>query len=500
MENLSYKQAARFLDLATMGIRAGEVDQLLELDDRNVWLDNQINLAPTSHVERLNYQLQERGQSQFTQEMRVCAWLDLTLWSEDQLRQRMAYALSQIVVVNDRDAQLSPYPDGLANYYDLLSEHAFSDYKTLLYHVTRSPIMGHFLTMVGNLPKAETGVNPDQNYARELMQLFTIGLEELNPDGTPKLDADSNPIPTYDDSDVENMARVFTGWFMTNGSMIEPMESDDVYHDQDEKHILGETLPQGLTAEQDLNAVLDLLVNHPNTAPFVSRLLIQRFVTSNPKPAYVERVANVFSQSNGNLGEVIKAILLDSEVETQNSLNKAKLREPILAMTHFCRALDCKPGSNGKVTYDALLYRETFNQYPLGSPSVFNFYSPDYKPPGELANNNLASPELEIIDWNQTIRMSNLAWKLVQDNGYKTGSNSKQELYPKISDFTNIAGDYAALSSLICDRFFHGEMPVDLAPRLEALWNAKSTNNKPYAVAPMLYLAFVSADFMVQES
>ncbi|WP_047044848.1 DUF1800 domain-containing protein [Vibrio mexicanus] len=499
MENLTYKQASRFLDLATMGVRPQDVDDLLSLDSKQAWLEQQLTAPFAVHTDRVAYQKSQRGETESTQEMRVGAWFDIAFWSGAQLRQRMAFALSQIVVVNDRDAQLAPYPEGVANYYDLLTKYAFSDYKTLLYHVTRSPIMGHFLTMVGNLPKSETGVNPDQNYAREVMQLFTIGLEELNLDGTKKLDTDGLPIATYDDTDIENMARVFTGWFMSNGSMLEPMVADDTYHDQNAKTILGQSVPAGLSAEQELDTVLDILVNHPNTAPFISKFLIQRFVTSNPLPEYVQRVANVFIQTRGNLGEVITAILLDPQVDVENSVHRAKLREPILAMTHLCRALDCKPGNNGLITYDALLYRDTFNQYPLGAPSVFNFYSPDHQPPGALAEQGLASPELEIIDWNQVIKMSNLTWKLVQDNGYKTGSNSKQELYPQVSDFTNIAGDYNALVTLICNRFFHGELPTDIAPRLEALWSAKNSNNKPYAVAPMIYLAFVSPNFMVQE-
>lgn len=241
MDNLTYKQASRFLDLATMGVRPQDVDDLLSLDNRQAWLEQQLTAPFAVHTDRVAYQKSQRGETESTQEMRVCAWFDIAFWSGAQLRQRMAFALSQIVVVNDRDAQLSPYPEGVANYYDILTKYAFSDYKTLLYHVTRSPIMGHFLTMVGNLPKSETGVNPDQNYAREVMQLFTIGLEELNLDGSKKLDVNGDPIPTYGDTDIENMARVFTGWFVSNGSMLEPMVADDTYHDQDEKTFLVKT-------------------------------------------------------------------------------------------------------------------------------------------------------------------------------------------------------------------------------------------------------------------
>ncbi|WEM45387.1 DUF1800 family protein (plasmid) [Photobacterium sp. DA100] len=499
MEGLTYRQASRFLDMATMGTKKGEIEDFLSLDNRTSWINSQLTEPYESHKERTLYQAQQRGSSSTTQEMRVCAWFDIALWKGAQLRQRMAFALSQILVVGDRDAQLAPYPTEMAHYYDILTQYAFSDYKTLLYHVTRSPIMGHYLTMVGNLPKSRTGVNPDQNYAREIMQLFTIGLEQLNLNGTPRLGDDNQPIPTYDDSDIENMARVFTGWFMDGSSMEKPMVAYDDSHDMEAKKILGAEFPAGVGAEAELDQVLDLLVNHPNTAPFISTLLIKRFVTSNPRPEYVERVASVFRNTGGNLGEVITAILTDAEVLKENDLHVAKMREPILAMTYFYRALDAKPGSGGVIAFDAMLYQETFNQYPLGSPSVFNFYSPDHLPSGALEANNLTSPELEIIDWNQVIKLSNIAWKVVHDNGYKTSSNSKQELYPVVSDFTSVSSDYTSLSDLIAKRFLHGDISADLAPRLEGLWNAKSSNNKPYAVAAMLYFAFISPSFMVQE-
>ncbi|MGR5283745.1 DUF1800 domain-containing protein [Vibrio maritimus] len=498
MDGLSYKQASKFLDASTMGIKKGDIEEFISTNDRNAWLDEQIGTQCAPHVEQTLYQQQQRGESSVTQEMRVCAWFDLALWDDAQLRQRMAFALSQILVVGDRDAQLAPYPLELAHYYDLLSQYAFEDYKTLLYHITRSPIMGHFLTMVGNLPISETGVNPDQNYARELMQLFTIGLNKVNEDGTLAVAPDGNPIANYDDADVENMARVFTGWFMSNGSMSEPMVANDVYHDSDAKSILGQEFPAGVSAEQELDSVLNLLVNHPCTAPNISTLLIKRFVTSNPEPAYVQRVARVFKQTGGNLGQVIKAILLDDVVLNESSLYRAKLREPILAMTYLYRALDCRPGGGADVTPNAMLYQESFGQYPLGSPSVFNFYSPDFIPSGELGELGLFAPELEIIDWNQTVKMSNIAWKLVTENGYKTSSNSSAELYPDVSDFVSVASDYPQLISLIANRFFYGDIPPDIAPRFEGLWNAKSNNNKPYAISAMLYFSFVSHHFMVE--
>ncbi|MGF1777152.1 DUF1800 family protein [Vibrio nomapromontoriensis] len=496
MDGLSYKQAFRFLDCSTMGVKKEEVSEFLLTDDRSDWIEKQISESYTSHVSRTQAQQQDRGSSTVSAEMRVCGWFDMALWDQAQLRQRMSFALSQILVVGDHDAQLAAYPLELANYYDLLTTHAFSDYKTLLYHVTRSPVMGTYLTMVGNLPKSETGVNPDQNYAREVMQLFTIGLNRLNDDGSLYLNEFGEPEANYDDADVESMARIFTGWFMSDSNMSEPMIANDTYHDREEKQVLGVTFPPGVGAEEELQHILQLLVDHPSTAPHIATLLIKRFVTSNPGPAYVQRVATVFRQTQGNLSEVIKAILLDDTVLNGET---AKVREPILAMSFLYRALNSQPGGGGTTVRNAMLYQETFGQYPLGSPSVFNFYSPDYMPAGELEGLGLTAPELAIMDWNQTIKMSNIAWKLVADNGYKTNSNSTNEIYPDVSDFVAAAGDFEALSRLFADRFYGGEIPLDIAPRLEALWNAKSSNNKPYAISAMLYFAFISPNFMIQE-
>ncbi|MGF1701365.1 DUF1800 domain-containing protein [Photobacterium makurazakiensis] len=500
MEGLTYRQSSRFLDMATMGIKKGEVEAFMALDNRASWIDAQLSAPFANHTEQLNYQAQQRGTSTLTQEMRVCAWFDIALWREDQLRQRMAFALSQIVVVGDRDAQLAPYPAEMANYYDLLTQYAFSDYKTLLYHVTRSPIMGHFLTMVGNLPKSQTGVNPDQNYAREVMQLFTIGLEELNLDGTKKLDSDGLPIPTYDDQDIEGMARVFTGWFMSGSSMSEPMVAYDDSHDMDEKNILGNYFPAGVGAEAELDQALDMLVNHSNTAPFISTLLIKRFVTSNPRPEYVARVASVFRNTSGDLGEVIKAILTDDEVLKENDLHVAKVREPILAMTYFYRAMDAYPGKNGDIIYNPMNYQETFGQYPLGSPSVFNFYSPDHSPQGELMDAGLTAPELELIDWTQIIKVSNVIYRTVLDYGQdRNKTNNKQEMYVAPVDMEGAANneDKAALMSLIQDRFLHGTMAPELEERISNIYDIH--DRKYWAVPKMVFFALASPSFMVQE-
>ncbi len=279
---------------------------------------------------------------------------------------------------------------------------------------------------------------PDENYAREIMQLFSIGLVELNQDGTTMLDGSNQPIPTYDQSRIEEFAKVFTGWthgdvpdlFFGETSLSEtiPMQSYDAWHDMTEKFLLnGAVLPAGQTAEQDLQGALDNIFNHPNVGPFISKQLIQRLVTSNPSPAYVERIANVFadngSGTRGDLGAVVKAILLDDEARNGH-LNSpdtfGKLREPILKLTALWRAFNAQ----GTPTVDESDYTTAprfrhntgnpeMGQDPYGAPSVFNFYRPDYQQPGEIANAGLVAPEFQILTENNIVGTTNrFGWSI----------------------------------------------------------------------------------------
>ena len=329
----------------------------------------------------------------------------------DQLRQRVAWALSQILVTS-QVSLANRYPFGLADYYDMLAHHAFGDFRQLIEEVTLHPMMGVYLSMLGNRkPNAELNIRPDENYARELMQLFTIGLVELNADGTPKLDAHNQPIPTYDQAVVEGFAHVFTGWHWactfgspgncgfsnTRGTVpnqILPMQLFPEEHDTGAKRLLTypnavkSVIPAGQTAEQDLADALDNIFHHPNVGPFISRQLIQRLVTSNPSPAYVARVSAVFDDDGtgqrGNLGAVVRAILLDAEARAPASTadpDASKLKEPVLRLTQLWRAYDGR-AANGR--YFNINPSVDFGQGPLQAPSVFNFYSPFYAPPGEI--------------------------------------------------------------------------------------------------------------------
>ena len=502
MENLTYRQASRFLDMATCGIKKGEIESLMQ-SDRQAWVDDQLNLPMSSHVEQLQQQMSERGASEPTQDMRVGAWFDLALWGEDQLRQRMAFALSQFLVVSDKDMVVGAYPLETTEYYDMLTRHAFGNFRDLLYDVTRSPIMGNYLTMVNNKAEAVSGTLPDENYARELLQLFSIGLYELNLNGEPILDNNGIAVETYDDHDIANLARLFTGWELNGDSMSAPMITNDSNHDSDGKTILGHFFPAGAGAgaEAELQQLLDILMNHQSTAPFVSKFLITRFVTSNPKPDYVERVATVFKNTNGDLEKVITAVLTDSEVLESNSVNVAKMREPILAMTFFYRSMDAVPGNNKSITYNPMKYKETFNQYPLGSNSVFNFYSPTHSPQGSLQEQGLFAPELEIINWKQLTSIGNVFYDTMKNYAYDDSKNNAQQLYLQNQDFVDVAEaqDVEPLLTMIADRFLHGQLSDELRPRLIAIYDTHASTGKKWTVRKMLFLTLLSSDFQVQE-
>lgn len=415
LANITATDAARLLTQATFGPRRGEIDALTG-GDINAWVDAQMALPNTSHRSRTMAELVYTpitGNTNPTRPLpfhRQQAWMYNVLQGPDQLRQRVAFALSEILVVSDSTLQSDLYTEGLANYYDFLANQAFGSFRTLIEQVSLSPIMGAYLSHLRNA-KADpvAGTNPDENYAREIMQLFTIGLIQLQPDGTLKLDAQGQPIPTYDNTTVTEMAKVFTGWgffsTLTNPNFrsapqnyISPMMTYAASHEPAAKTIIsGTTIPANLGGPEDLRRALDALVAHPNTAPFIARQLIQRLVTSNPSPAYVYRVASRFG-SNGDLGAMVRAILTDYEARSPvvaANPGFGKLREPLLRLTGFLRSFNAAAQSGH--------YAVSFNnpesniaQTALRSPTVFNFFEPGYVYPGPLAAAGLVAPEFQI--------------------------------------------------------------------------------------------------------
>jgi uncharacterized protein (DUF1800 family) len=405
-------QASRFLAQASMGATRTQIERVKTLGYAG-WLDEQIGLArDTSRWDWLLAKGFDAADNRNNQ-----AGFDPVSWrkliaSPDTLRQRMTLALSEIIVVGIDGITSAWRQFAGAQWLDMLEAHAFGNLRSLLGAVSSNLSMGYYLTFRGNAKaNAATGSMPDENYARELMQLFTIGLQELNEDGTPRLVNGQAP-ETYSQEDIAGLARVFTGWDLdlAGGSTQtpdyhrRPMIQVASRHETGAKSFLGLSIPAGTAAAESLKLALDRLFAHPNIGPFWSRQLIQRLVTSNPSPAYVRRVAQVFANDGndqrGNLAAVLKAVLLDSEARGDAALastQAGKLREPILRFTGWARAFGAtSPGDAWAIgnTSDA---GTRLGQSPLRSPSVFNFFRPGYVPPNSaIGRAALVAPEFQI--------------------------------------------------------------------------------------------------------
>lgn len=423
------EDAARFLLQATYGPRPGEVEALQQKGFSR-WLDEQLALpAAASHLAAYDELVRggEEPQPRLVRE----SFFSQAVEGPDPLRQRVAFALSELFVVSDVDADVRNNPEGLAAYFDLLSQHAFGNFRELLEAVTLSPTMGVYLDMAASSKAIpEQGFHPNENYAREILQLFSIGLYELHPDGTLRLDAENQPIPTYDQEGVKAFARAFTGWtlggqprndprrfFRPQRNYRVPMESWESFHDVDEKRLLnGTVVPAGQSAQADLEQALDSVFHHPNTGPFVCRFLIQRLVTGNPGPGYVYRCGQAFANNGsgvrGDLGVVLRAVLLDYEARAAALAARpdaGHLREPVVRLVGLLRVLDARP-RNGRWRFFGQLDRQGLStgQTPLRAPTVFNFFEPGYALPGEVSAAGLVSPEFQIATETTVIGAANL--------------------------------------------------------------------------------------------
>ncbi len=441
-------EAARFLTQATFGPTADEIRKVKKIGFAG-WINDQFKRPAFKHLEyvrarRAELLARSGGNDDGYQAPRQEAWWQAAVGSPDQLRQRLAFALSEIMVVSDVGA-LEGSHEGLADYYDMLCRDAFGNFRKLLEDVTLSPIMGQYLSMVRNQkPNPNNGSQPDENYAREIMQLMSIGLNMLNPDGSLALNANGLPTPTYAQSDIVGLAHVFTGWgfaydkanppanldsFFLYGERDElhPMIMFPKYHDPLSKRIVGGvTVPAGLTGEADLKFALDTLFNHPNVGPFIARQLIQRFVTSNPSRGYIYRVAAKFNNNGrgvrGDLKTVIRAVLLDAEARNPNFTQNdgfGKLREPVLRASHLLRAFEATKPVPTDQRYFIDLSSSITIQGALKSPSVFNFFQPGYIPPGKIAAAGLFAPEFQITSETSVISLSNVVNSIIY-NGIST--------------------------------------------------------------------------------
>ncbi len=413
-------EASRFLMQASYGPTVEEIARVQQMGYA-AWIDDQLTKPVQRHLPVLLAQPSDKDGRYFNPR-RIFVWWQQSVTAADQLRQRVANAWSQIFVVSDKstDAFVNA-TDAVCDYYDTLLVNGLGNFRDLLKSVTYHACMGIYLDYLGNEKseksessrKVDAGARrPDENYAREVMQLFTIGLHQLNPDGTPQL-KDGQLIPTYDNDDVREMARVFTGmhyaghetnwrWGPVEG--LKPLKVYANYHDPYRKVLLGglKTLPAYQYPAKDIDDALDCLFEHPNTPPFICRFLIQRLTTSNPSHAYLGRVAQVFVDNGkgvrGDLGAVIRAILLDPEVrQTGDNPDTGKEREPYLRLVALVRAFNGKANNKDGI-FEVAYLDGLVGQEPGRAPSVFNFYLPDYAPPGAIANAHMVAPEFQITD------------------------------------------------------------------------------------------------------
>jgi len=504
----SEAQAARFLTRSTFGPTADEIHKLSVIG-YTAWFDEQLN-APVS-LERppIEHYALHHGVGQ---EQRLEQWWEIVLKEDDQLRQRMAFALSEIFVVSDVAAALANDPVGMAEYYDILARDGLGNYRTLLEDVTKSPVMGRYLSMLKN-EKADlaNNIRPDENYAREVLQLFSIGLVKLNADGSPQLDAFNQPMPTYDQSVIENLAAVFTGWNYAGATNWDypnenylPMEPWEGHHETAAKTLLdGLVCPQGQTAQQDLTFALDMIFAHQNVGPFIGKQLIQRLVTSNPSPQYVARVAAVFADDGsgvrGNLFAVVKAVLTDPDAVTGNVDHPdtfGKLKEPLLRQTALWRAFAATfPGNKYKYYYP----EDDFGQAPLRAGSVFNFFTPSFAPPGDIHDQGLVAPEFQITTDQGITSATNRFWDCIF-NGYAGVSHpDSDKALLHLTAEIHMADDPAALVEHLNQLLMCGEMSQEMRGIVESMVTDTDAADPRQRVLEALYLIVTSPEYSVQK-
>jgi uncharacterized protein (DUF1800 family) len=552
-------EAFRFLNQASFGATEVEATRLISLGDNTNsyarWIDAEISrpvstLLPT--VEAAYPNPVPAGFNIATLNApRVEEWFDNTLRGPDQLRQRVAWALSQIMVVSQVGA-LQNLPNATADFYDMLARDALGDFRKLLEDVTLHPAMGVYLSMLGNQRAvAGTNLRPDENYAREVMQLMAIGLVELNLDGTIRRDAAGQPIPTYNQEIIEGFARVFTGWRWACAStvttctfantrvqlapvpgynQVKPMQLFPEQHETGTKRLLtypgvalaNGTIPAGQTGAKDLQDALDNIFNHPNVGPFISKQLIQKLVTSNPTPAYVQRVAERFNNDGtgrrGNLEAVVRAILLDAEARSAPTGTAAatagKIKEPLLRLTQFWRAYGGKSnGTNGVVKYGAAVnfaggVSGVFGQGPGQSPSVFNFFSPFFAPPGAISQQGLVAPEMQLATEFLNTQVTNFFWTQALNRTQVQGNVATFNadlMYIDTTAELAVAADSEALINRVAEKLLGGAGQMSATLKTEAKaqidrtafssTNATTANTR---VADAIYFVVTSPEFVLQ--
>jgi uncharacterized protein (DUF1800 family) len=507
-EPVSPQDASRFLAQATFGATDSDIHHLSQTGYQN-WFNEQFSMQQTLHAPYVDQALTlynppcNAGDTKCYAATYVENFADEDFWQQsfwqqaltgpDQLRQRVKYALSEMMVIASTNPAVGAMPRGMANYYDILGADAFGNFRTLLQDVTLNPMMGQFLSMLSN-DKGDATRDPDENYAREVMQLFTIGLYQLNPDGTQMLDANGQPIPTYSNNDVMGMAKVLTGfswgtpgdeseqaWYNCCywvgpgfGEDLLPMKSFPDHHSTEEKDFLGVSIPESSVPDPDgdLKFALDTLFNHPNLPPFFSKQMIQHLVTSNPSPAYVARVAAVFKDNGqgvrGDMKAVLQAVLLDQEARSTTTDAETpqygKVREALVRYTEWARAFSAQ-SRNGSFllgsTEDPIY---GLGEMTLRSPTVFNWFAPGYVPPGtSIAAAGLMAPEMEMTDVSTVVGYLNY-----MQSSIGSSVNSGMDVYSNYETEMGLAANPDQLLDRINLLLMAGQMDSTLRAQILA--------------------------------
>jgi uncharacterized protein (DUF1800 family) len=546
---VSHEDAARFLDQATFGATDADIHSL-SLIGYQAWLSQQFALPQTLQEPAVEQALilnndpcaaadVKCNAALFVQNNQGEVFVQNQFWqnslsASDELRQRVQYALSEQFVISGTNPQVQDMPRGEANYYDLLGTDAFGNFRQLLQDVTLNPMMGQFLSMQGN-DKGNATTDPDENYAREIMQLLTIGLWQLNDDGTQKLDGTGAPIPTYSNTDVQGLAKVFTGfsWNIPGNSTdtawsscciyvgtgfgedLLPMQSFPGHHSTAEKDFLGVTIAASATPDPDgdLKIALDTLFNHPNLPAFFSKQMIAHLVTSNPSPAYVSRVAAVFKDNGqgvrGDLKAVITAILLDPEARDSagavTNPKYGKVREALVRYTEWARAFSAQSRNGGYYLGSTEDMIWGLGEMPLRSPTVFNWFAPGYVPPGtSIEAAGLVGPEFQMTNVTSVVGFLNYV-----QNAIGADAKDGPDVFAAYDAELGLAATPTALVDRINLLLMAGQMNSTLETEIV---NAVSAINVPTSGDPnainaalaarvqtAIYLTIASPDYTAQQ-
>ena len=469
--------AARWLEQAAFGPTPAALARV-KLIGQGAWLNEQLLMPETA--------ITLPASGGMSNSVMQAQYLNRLAAANDQLRQRMAYALGQILVVS---LNKNGYPDEIVPHLQLLSRHAFGNYRALLGELATSPQMGKYLDMA-NSNKPSPGGGANENFARELMQLFSIGLVRLNPDGSALLNAGS-PLPSYGQADVQDLALAFTGWTYAGAgnnnweNFSGPLQPRDVNHDRRAKAFLGCALPAGQSTRQDMTAALDCVFAHPNVGPFLATRLIRSLVSSNPSPAYVQRMAAVFDNNGagvrGDLRALLQAILLDAEArDDAASANSGRLKDPIFHILGLVRAL----GGTLIATNQQAWSFTRLSQTPLAPPSVFSYFSPMFRVP----HSALFGPEFQIYSPTEAVLRGNLMWDILSTSG--------GDFPLDLSRFVNLGGNTAALIDAVDQALLYGRMPQAMRQSLANAIAVQSDNRSRALTA--LYLTTLSGQHAVQ--